>query len=67
MHSKFGAQPNNWPRRPDVTEFIRGQYKVTIAPQIKEKIRGKSAEELKLKILQLADENPELGLMFWEV
>jgi hypothetical protein len=66
LHGKFGAQPNNWPRRPDVSEFIRGQYKGTIAPQIKEKIRGKGAEELKQKILQLADENPELGLMFWE-
>ena len=66
MHGKFGSQPNNWPPHPDITEFIRKQYKGTIAPQIKEKIRDKDPEQLKQKIIQLADENPELGLIFWE-
>ena len=64
--SKFGNQPNNWPTRPSIEDFIKKQYKGTIAPQIKEKIRDRSAEELKQKLLQLADENPELGLLFWE-
>ena len=66
LRGEFGNQPNNWPQHPDLTEFIRSQYKGTIAPQIKEKIRDRSAEELKKKLLQLADENPELGLMFLE-
>lgn len=61
-----GNQPNNWPLHPDITEFIKNQYKGTIAPQIKEKLRDKNAEDLKQKLLQLADENPELGLLFWE-
>jgi hypothetical protein len=63
---KYGNQPNNWPSRPDISEFIKGQYKGTIAPQIKEKIRDRNAEELKQKLLQLADDNPELGLLFLE-
>ena len=67
LHVKYGDQPNNWPSPPDITEFIKSQYKGTIAPQIKEKLRGRSAEDLKQKLLQLADENPELGLFFWEV
>ncbi|MEG0505339.1 MAG: hypothetical protein RR547_11890, partial [Raoultibacter sp.] len=66
LHSKHGNQPNNWPLRPDISEFIKSQYKGTIAPQIKEKIRGKSAEDLKQKLLKFADDNPELGLLFWE-
>ena len=66
LRSKHGNQPNNWPRLPDIQEYIKSQYKGTIAPQIKEKIRDKNAEELKQKLLQLADEHPELGLLFWE-
>lgn len=66
LRSKHGNQPDNWPLRPDISEFIKSQYKGTIAPQIKEKIRDKSAEDLKQKLLQLADDNPELGLLFWE-
>jgi hypothetical protein len=66
LRGKYGAQPNNWPRRPDVTEFIRGQYKGAFAPQIAEKIRNTSAEELKARLLQLAHESEELGLLFWE-
>jgi hypothetical protein len=66
LRSKYGNQPNNWPLRSDISEFIKSQYKGTIAPQIKEKIRDESAEDLKQKILRLADDNPELGLLFWE-
>lgn len=66
LRGKHGNQPNNWPLRPDISEFINIQYKGTIAPQIKEKIRDESAEDLKQKILRLADDNPELGLLFWE-
>ncbi len=66
LRGKYGDQPNHWPLRPDISEFIKSQYKGTIAPQIKEKIRDKSAEDLKQMILRLADDNPELGLLFWE-
>jgi hypothetical protein len=66
LRGKYGAQPNNWPPRPDITEFIHGQYKGAFAPQIAEKIRNKSADELKTRLLQLAQENEELGLLFWE-
>ena len=66
LRGKYGNQPNQWPVRPDVTEFIKGQYRGAIAPQIRAKIKNKSAEELKNRLLQLAEENPELGLLFWE-
>jgi hypothetical protein len=61
-----GNQPNSWPPRPDISEFIKSQYKATFAPQIKEKIHTERAEDLKQKILRFADDNPELGLLFWE-
>lgn len=66
LHSKFGNQPNNWPTHPNIDDFITSQYKGAIAPKIKENISSRSAEELKRKLLELADENPELGLLFWE-
>ncbi len=66
LSEKYGGQPNQWPVCPDVTEFIRRQYKSAIAPQIKAKIKGKEAEELKARLIHLAEENPELGLLFWE-
>jgi hypothetical protein len=66
LRGKFGNQPNNWPFRPNIDEFITSQYKDAIAPQIKEKINSKNAEDLKRRLLELADENPELGLLFWE-
>lgn len=66
LRGKYGAQPNNWPSRPDITEFIRKQYKDAFAPQIAEKIRNKPASELKVQLLQLAQDNEELGLLFWE-
>lgn len=66
LESKHGKQPNNWPVKPDIHEFIREQYKGTFAPQITEKIQNMSAEDLKKKLLQLAQDNPDLGLLFWE-
>lgn len=66
LRGKYGGQPNQWPVRLDVSEFIKGQYKGAIAPQIREKIKNKNAEELKNRLLQLAEEHPELGLLFWE-
>jgi 5S rRNA maturation endonuclease (ribonuclease M5) len=66
LRGRYGAQPDNWSRHPDISDFIRDQYKSTFAPQIKEKISKRESEELKQRLLQLADENPELGLLFWE-
>ncbi|MDR2343908.1 MAG: hypothetical protein LBD86_05190 [Spirochaetaceae bacterium] len=66
LRGEYGAQPNNWPLRPGITEFIREQYKGTFAPQIAEKIRKEPADELKARLLQLARENEEIGLLFWE-
>ncbi len=66
LREKYGNQPNQWPPRLEVTEFIKGQYKIAIAPQIRARIKGINDAELKSKVLRLADENPELGLLFWE-
>ncbi len=66
LKGKFGQQPNNWPIHPDISDFIKSQYKDAIAPQVKEKIRNKDAEQLKQRLLQLSEDYPELGLLFWE-
>jgi hypothetical protein len=66
LRGKFGDQPNTWPTNPSIDDFITSQYKGAIALQIKEKISSKKAEDLKRRLLELADDNPELGLLFWE-
>lgn len=66
LKGKYGTQPNNWPIRPDINEFINNEYKSTFAPQVTEKIKKASAEDLKNRLLQLAQDNPDLGLLFWE-
>jgi hypothetical protein len=50
----------------DINEFIRDQYKGAFAPQVAEKIKNTPAEDLKNRLLQLAQDNPDLGLLFWE-
>jgi hypothetical protein len=65
LEGEYGKQPNNWPTRPDINKFIRDQYK-TLAPQVADKIKQTSADDLKNKLLRLAQENPDLGLLFWE-
>lgn len=66
LQGKYGTQPNNWPTRPDINEFIKGEYKNAFAPQVTEKIKKISSEDLKSRLLQLAQDNPDLGLLFWE-
>jgi hypothetical protein len=44
LRDTFDKQPNNWPPHPNIDDFIKIQYKGAIAPQIKEKIRDKSAK-----------------------
>ncbi|MHC1719234.1 MAG: hypothetical protein AB9844_00820 [Clostridiaceae bacterium] len=65
LEGEHGKQPNNWPTRPDINKFIRDQYK-TLAPQVVDKIKKTSADDLKNRLLKLAQENPDLGLLFWE-
>lgn len=66
LRTKYGNQPNNWPLKLDITDFIHGQYRGTFAPQVAAKIKRTSAEDLKNRLLQLAQDNPDLGLLFWE-
>ena len=66
LRNCYGNQPNNWPSKLDISDFVRREYKGTFAPQVTEKIEKTSAEDLKRRLLQLAQDNPELGLLFWE-
>jgi len=66
LKSVHGSLPNKWPEKPDIDDFVRNQYRGAFAPQVTEKIRATSAETLKNRLLQLAQENPDLGLLFWE-
>lgn len=66
LSKQYGNQPNNWPSKPDLSTFIKSHYAIEFAPQIVEKIRKKDPEELKKRLLELAKEDQDLGLLFWE-
>lgn len=66
LKGKYGSEPNKWPDKPDISDFIKTQYKGEFAPQVTEKLKSKPAEEIKKRLLILARDNPELGLLFWE-
>lgn len=66
LRKSYGNQPNNWPSNLDIRDFVHKEYKGTFAPQVTDKIKKTSAEDLKNRLLQLAQDNPELGLLFWE-
>ncbi len=66
LRKKYGKAPNSWPMQPDIDEFLRAQYKGTFAPQVADRIKKISPEDLKKKVLRLTQESPDLGLLFWE-
>jgi hypothetical protein len=66
LKENYGKQPNYWSNSLDIDEFIRSQYMVAFAPQVTKRIKKMTADDLKAKILTLVEDNPDLGLMFWE-
>lgn len=66
LKMKYGTDPNKWSDKPDISDFVKSQYKGEFAPQVTEKLKSKPAEEIKKRLLILARDNPELGLLFWE-
>jgi hypothetical protein len=66
LKDEYAKHPDDWPTKPDINKLIRKEYKGTFAPQVTEKIEKTSAEDLKNRLLQLAQDNPDLGLLFWE-
>ena len=63
---KHGNEPNNWPQKPDISGFLRMKYKEMLAPQVVEKLKKTSPESLKTKLLELAMNDPDVGMKFWE-
>ena len=61
-----GEDPNEWPVNPDIDEFIREQYQEVFAPDVLNRIRTVKAEDLKDKILEMAKNDPDIGLRFLE-
>lgn len=66
LKNEYSIQPNNWPLRPDIDKFIKSQYKGTFAPQVADKIKKTAAEDLKSHLLQIVQDNPDVGLLFLE-
>lgn len=66
LHEKYGANPNAWPRNPDIDSFVKTSYRQQFAPLIRDSLSDKNPEEIKQKLLELVEENLEVGMAFWE-
>lgn len=67
LTERYGADPNRWPEHPDIETFVRDQYKVEIAPSVVRQLSRLDANELKEQLLELAKNDPDIGLRFLEV
>ena len=67
LEQRFGSNPNEWPKRPDISGFVKEQYQVEIAPSIVNQLKQKDANVLKKKILELAMNDPDIGLRLLEL
>ncbi|WP_400196992.1 hypothetical protein [Candidatus Methanarcanum hacksteinii] len=63
---KYGNNPDAWPDMPDVSEFLRQQYKMEYSSRVIENIKQINSDELKKRIIKLAEDNEDLGLLLWE-
>ncbi|AGI85424.1 hypothetical protein MMALV_06850 [Candidatus Methanomethylophilus alvi Mx1201] len=66
LMKRYSGSPNTWPDKLDLSEYLTSQYKTEIAPQAIAEIKQMNAEELKSKILSLAADNEDIGLIFWK-
>ena len=66
LQDTYGINPNMWPDQPDIDNFIKKRYKISFAPQVIRVISKKDPAELKERLLSIVEENPDIGLMFWE-
>lgn len=67
LEQRFGSNPNEWPERPDISGFVKEQYQVEIAPSVVNQLKQKDANVLKKKILELAMNDPDIGLRLLEL
>lgn len=63
---QYGEMPNMWPDKIDISKYISRYYRAEIAPKAMEKIKETNSEELKEMILKMAEENEDIGLLFWK-
>lgn len=66
LMKRYSGSPNTWPDKLDFSDYLTSQYKTEIAPQAIAEIKQMNAEELKSKILSLAADNEDIGLIFWK-
>lgn len=67
FEQRFGSNPNEWPERPDISGFVKEQYQIEIAPNIVRQLKQKDANVLKKRILELAMNDPDIGLRLLEL
>ena len=66
LAKKYGSDSNQWTENPDIDAFVRSCYEGEFAPRIVRRLTETDAEHLKVKLIDLAKRNPDIGLQFLE-
>ena len=66
MKDKYGVDPNAWEQHPNIDALIKDQYKTVLAPKIVKMISDDNPDDLKNKLITMAKDNFEIGLLFLE-
>ena len=66
LEKMHGKDPNQWPLVPDIQKYITEHYQEMFAPAVLNAIRDKKAEDIKTRIMELAKNDPDIGLKFLE-
>ena len=66
LAKKYGSDSNQWTENPDIDAFVRSCYEGEFAPRIVRRLTEINAEHLKIKLIDLAKRNPDIGLQFLE-
>ena len=66
LAKKYGSDSNQWTENPDIDAFVRSCYEGEFAPRIVRRLTEIDAERLKVKLIDLAKRNPDIGLQFLE-
>ena len=63
----YGGNPNGWPVHPDISAFVKEKYQTEIAPNVVRQLSHRDANDLKAKLLKLAQNDPDIGLRLLEL
>ena len=65
LKETYGDRPNRWGKI-DISNYVKKHYTTEFAPLVIKDLKKQDAESLKKKIMELAETNEDIGMLFLE-